>query len=57
MPCYIMLSQTRGREPTTRVPDVTLLITASDSFVAKHKLLHIKEKDLRAQDFKSADPF
>ena len=47
----------RGREPMTREPDVALLITASGSFVAKHKLPHIKEKDLRTQDFKSEDPF
>ena len=38
-------------------PDVTLLITASGSFVAKHKLLHIKEKDLLTHDFKSKDNF
>ena len=41
----------------THKPDVTLLITASGSFVAKHKLLHIKEKDLLTHDFKSKDPF
>ena len=40
-----------------REPDVALLITASGSFVAKHKLPLIKEKDLRTQDFKSKDPF
>ena len=33
------------------------MITASGSFVAKHKLPHIKEKDLCTQDFKSEDPF
>ena len=36
---------------------MALLITASGFFVAKHKLPHIKEKDLRTQDFKSEDPF
>ena len=36
-----------------REPDVALLITASGSFVAKYNLPHIKEKDLRTQDFKS----
>ena len=41
----------------TREPDVALLITASGSFVAKHKLSHIKENDLRTQDFKSEGPF
>ena len=46
-----------GREPMAREPDVALLITASGSFVATHKLRHIKEKDLRIQDFKSEDPF
>ena len=51
-----MLSQTSGREPMAREPDVALLITASGSFVAKHKLPHIKEKDLCPQDFKSEDP-
>ena len=40
-----------------REPDVALLITASGSFVTKHKLPHRKEKDLRTQDFKSEDPF
>ena len=40
-----------------REPDVALLITASGSFVAKHKLPHIKEKDLRTQDFKSEGLF
>ena len=40
-----------------REPDVALLITASGSFVAKHKLPHIKEKDLCTQDFKSENPF
>ena len=40
-----------------REPDVALLITASGSFVAKHKLPHIKEKHLRIQDFKIEDPF
>ena len=40
-----------------REQDVALLITASGSLVAKHKLQHIKEKDLRTQDFKSEDPF
>ena len=48
---------TRDREPMARKPDVALLITASSSFVAKHKLRHIKEKDQRTQDFKSEDPF
>ena len=52
-----MFSQTRGRKPMAREPDVALLMTASDSFVAKHKLPDIKEKDLRTQDFKSEDPF
>ena len=41
----------------TREPDVALLIIASGSFVAKHKLPHIKEKDLRTQDFKNEDHF
>ena len=40
-----MLFQTRGRESMAREPDVALLITASGSFVAKHKLPHIKEND------------
>ena len=40
-----------------REPDVALLITAYGSLVAKYKLPHIKEKDLRTQDFKSEDPF
>ena len=52
-----MLFQTKDRELMARKSDVALLITASGSFVAKHKLLHIKEKDLRAQGFKSEDPF
>ena len=39
-----------------REQDVALLITASGSLVAKHKLQHIKKKDLRTQDFKSEDP-
>ena len=52
-----MLYQTSGRKPMAHKPDVAFLITASGSFVAKHKLLHIKEKDLRTQDFKSEDPF
>ena len=39
-----------------REPDVALLIMASGSFVAKHKLQQIKE-DLRTQDFKNKDPF
>ena len=56
-PCYITLSQTRSRESMACKPDVALLITASGSFVAKHKLLHMKEKDLHTQDFKSEDPF
>ena len=47
----------RGREPMAREPDVAHLITAPGSFVTKHKLPHIKEKDLRTQDFKSKDPF
>ena len=47
----------RGRRPMAREPDVALLTTASGFFVAKHKLPHIKEKDLRTQDFKSEDPF
>ena len=47
----------RGRELIAREPDVVLSITTSGSFVAKHKLPHIKEKDLRTQDFKSEDPF
>ena len=38
-------------------PDVAFFITASGSFVAKHKLSHIKEKDLSTQNFKSEDPF
>ena len=37
-----------------READVALLITTSGSFVAKHKLPHIK-KDQRTQDFKSED--
>ena len=41
----------------SRARCVALSITASGSFVAKHKLPHIKEKDLRTQDFKSEDPF
>ena len=40
-----------------RESDVALLITASGSFIAKHKLPHIKEKDLRTQDFKSEGLF
>ena len=40
-----------------REPDVALLITASGSFVAEHKLPDIKRKRLRTQDFKSEDPF
>ena len=40
-----------------REPDVALLITAFVSFVAKHKLPHIKEKYLRTKDFKREDPF
>ena len=36
---------------------MALLITASGFFVAKHKLPHRKEKDLRTQDFKSEDHF
>ena len=40
-----------------REPDMALLITTSGSFVAKQKLPHIKEKDLRTQDFKSEDHF
>ena len=46
----------RDQKPMACKPDVALLITASDSFVAKHKLPHIKEKDL-CTDFKSEDPF
>ena len=38
-------------------PDVAFFITASGSFVAKHKLSHIKEKDLSTQNLKSEDPF
>ena len=38
-------------------PDVALLITASGSFVNKHKLPHIKKKDLRTKYFKSEDLF
>ena len=40
-----------------RKPDVALLTTASGSYDAKHKLAHIKEKDLRTQYFKSKNPF
>ena len=57
MTCYIMLSQTRGWEPMAHKPDMASLITASGSFVAKHKLPHMKEKDLCTQDFKSKNPF
>ena len=52
-----MLSHTRGREPMAHKPDVALLITTSGSFVAKHKLSHIKEKDLCTQGFESENPF
>ena len=38
-----------------REANVALLITASSSFVAKHKLSH--EKDPFTQDFKSEGPF
>ena len=34
----------RGRKPMAREPGVALLITASGSFVDKHKLPHIKKK-------------
>ena len=40
-----------------REPDLALLITASGSFVAKHKLQHTKEKNLPTQNFKSEDRF
>ena len=40
-----------------REPNVALSITASGAFVAKHKLPHIKEKNLHTQNFKSEDPF
>ena len=52
-----MLFQTRGREPMAREPDGALLITASGFFVATRKLPHIKETDLRTQDFKIEDLF
>ena len=50
------LTYIRGREPMARQPYVALLITASGSFVDKHKLAHIK-KNLRTRDFKSEDLF
>ena len=52
-----MLSQTRAGKPMVREPDVALLITVSGSFVAKHKLPHIKQKDLCTQDFKRDNSF
>ena len=40
----------RSTVPTSaREPDVAFLITASDSFVAKHKLSHIKKRPAHAR--------